>query len=177
MIKIIGIRVFDRIKEAGFTQDVLSRFSGIITTRLGFHELNEGTCSREGYILLHLKGDPAEWRQLSEALKELGGIEVLEMDFDSNSLAHQEKKGSSEGIRILGILIRNGSQNAKELQRILSLYGCSIRTRMGVNELHFGEPAGLIILELAGIVEEMDQLESDLRGLGGCVVRKIAFGR
>jgi hypothetical protein len=176
MIKIIGIRVVDRIKETGFTQEVLSRYSGMITTRLGFHELNDGVCSREGFIILHLKGDPAEWKRMAEELKAIGGIEVLEMDFDDASDAATMQKGKSGGVRILGVLLKNGSPNARDLQKILTLYGCSIRTRLGVNETHFGEPAGLIILELKGVEAEMDRLETDLRALKSCIVRRMTFG-
>jgi hypothetical protein len=176
MIKIIGIRVVDRIKETGFTQDVLTRYSGMITTRLGFHELNDGVCSREGFIILHLKGDPAEWKRMAADLMAIGGIEVLEMDFDDSSASVTPQNGKQGGVRILGILLRNGSPNARELQKILTLYGCSIRTRLGVNETHFGEPAGLIILELRGAEEEMDRLEADLRALTSCIIRRMTFG-
>jgi hypothetical protein len=71
---------------------------------------------------------------------------------------------------------KNGSPNARELQKILTLYGCSIRTRLGVNETHFGEPAGLIILELKGVEAEMDRLEADLRACNSCIVRRMTFG-
>ncbi len=177
MIRIIGIRVVDRIKETGFTQDVLSKYAGLITTRLGFHELNDGVCSREGFILLHLKGDPAEWKEMSEELQAIGGIEVKEMDFSEGSESEESKENAPAGVRILGVLVSNGSANSKEVQRLLTMYGCSIRTRLGVNERHFGEPAGLIILELAGIEEEMYRLEADLRSLNSCIVRRMVFGK
>ncbi|MBM3420103.1 MAG: hypothetical protein FJY11_03100 [Bacteroidetes bacterium] len=80
-------------------------------------------------------------------------------------------------MRILGVLIKDGSINSVEVQNLLTFYGCSIRTRLGVNERHFGEPAGLILLELAGATEEMDRLESDLRLLDNCIVRRMTFGR
>ncbi|MFO7573714.1 MAG: hypothetical protein R6W67_00975 [Bacteroidales bacterium] len=177
MIRITGIRVVDRIKETGFTQDVLSKYAGLITTRLGFHELNDGVCSREGFILLHLKGDPAEWKEMSEELRAIGGIEVKAMDFSEGDESEETPGAGQEGVRILGVLVRNGSANSKEVQRLLTLYGCSIRTRLGVNERHFGEQAGLIILELAGIEEEMERLEADLRSCGNCIVRRMTFGR
>jgi hypothetical protein len=177
MIRITGIRVVDRIKETGFTQDILSKYSGMITTRLGFHELNDGVCSREGFILLHLKGDPAEWKEMSEELMALGGIEVKQMDFSDDAESEGDSGDKPEGVRILGVLVRNGSANSKEVQKLLTMYGCSIRTRLGVNERHFGEPAGLIILELTGAVGEMDRLEEDLRSLDSCIVRKMIFGR
>jgi hypothetical protein len=177
MIRITGIRVVDRIKETGFTQDVLSKYAGLITTRLGFHELNDGICSREGFILLHLKGDPAEWKEMSEELRAIGGIEVKEMDFSEGAESEEIPGAAQKGVRILGVLIRNGSANSKEVQRLLTMYDCAIRTRLGVNERRFGEPAGLVILELAGIEEEMDRLEADLRSCDNCIVRRMTFGR
>ncbi len=178
MIKIIGIKVVDRIKETGFTQNVLTKYSGMITTRLGFHELNDGVCSREGYILLHMKGDPADWEEMESELSSIGGIEVLEMDFrDKAPDAVQSGNAAQGGTRIIGVLVKKGDTDIAMLQKTLTMYGCSIRTRLGVNESHFGESAGLILLELFGDVSEMDRLEADLRGCGNCIVRRMTFGR
>src|ERR1035437_8915851 len=41
MIKVLGIKIIDRIKEAGLTQGILSRHANVITTRLGFHEVTD----------------------------------------------------------------------------------------------------------------------------------------
>ena len=87
MIKVLGIKIFDRIKEAGLTQVVLSRHASVITTRLGFHEVTDEICSREAYIILHLSGDPADSEKLKSELKELGGIEIREMTFTTETEA------------------------------------------------------------------------------------------
>lgn len=79
---IMGILVYDRIKEAGLTQKVLSKHSSVIRTRLGFHELSADVCSRVGTILLVLEGNPGSWEQLVTDLQEIGGIEVRKMQFD-----------------------------------------------------------------------------------------------
>jgi hypothetical protein len=79
--KILGILIQDRIKEAGRTQQVLSRHHQIIRSRLGFHELDDATCSRAGIITLVLHDVPDEWRALEEELKAIGGIEIQEMLF------------------------------------------------------------------------------------------------
>ena len=79
---ILGILVFDRIKEAGKTQGILSKHASIIRTRLGFHELSASVCSRVGTILLILKGDPEQWKLLEGDLQEIGGIEVKRMAFE-----------------------------------------------------------------------------------------------
>ncbi len=79
---ILGILVFDRIKEAGKTQEVLTRHAAVIRSRLGFHELDDNTCSRVGTILLILQGNPEKWQELREDLANIGGVEIQEMKFD-----------------------------------------------------------------------------------------------
>jgi hypothetical protein len=79
---ILGILVFDRIKEAGKTQKVLSKHAALIRTRLGFHELSEAVCSRMGTILLVLEGKPESWQVLEKDLADIGGIEIQKMKFD-----------------------------------------------------------------------------------------------
>ena len=79
---ILGILVFDRIKEAGMTQKVLSKHADLVRTRLGFHELSDKVCSRVGTILLVLQGDPQQWQELEEDLSAIGGVEIKKMTFD-----------------------------------------------------------------------------------------------
>ncbi len=79
---ILGILVYDRIKEAGRTQEVLSKHADVIRTRLGFHELSETVCSRVGTIVLVLQGDPEKWEQLETDLAGVGGVEVKKIAFD-----------------------------------------------------------------------------------------------
>ncbi|MCX6272650.1 MAG: hypothetical protein NTU44_15810 [Bacteroidetes bacterium] len=81
-IRILGLLIKDRIKEAGRTQQVLSAHARIIRSRLGFHELSSDKCSRTGIILLHLTGTPAEWDKLEADLSAIGGIEVKHMSFN-----------------------------------------------------------------------------------------------
>lgn len=80
-IRIIGLLISDRIKEAGLTQQVLTEYAYIIKSRLGFHEVSEDVCSRIGVILLQLSGNPAEFDRFEAKLKEIGGIEVQHMIF------------------------------------------------------------------------------------------------
>jgi hypothetical protein len=175
MIKILGIKVIDRIKEAGLTQEILSRHAGIITTRLGFHELTTEVCSREAYIILHLKGSTSEtWRLLSE-LKDLGGINIQEMTFEDKKpfINFSSEEGA---LRILGILIEKRDHDAIiSVQKTLTAYGCVIRTRLGVNEEFFGSPAGLILVELMGDEIQMDLLEKDLEKIKNIQLRKMVF--
>ena len=175
MIRIIGIKIVDRIKEAGLTQEILSRHAELITTRLGYHELTNEVCSREAYIILHITGDAARANILVSDLRQLGGIEIHEMRFERNE---QFSNFSSEegALRFIGILVeKRRPGTVKALQKILSSYGCVIRTRLGVNEEFFGEPSGLILIELVGDEIQMDLLEKDLQKVQYIHMRKMAF--
>jgi hypothetical protein len=80
-LRIIGLLITDRIKEAGMTQQVLSQYAHIIKSRLGFHEVSDNVCSRVGVMLLQLRGKSEECDKLENALREIGGIEVQKMTF------------------------------------------------------------------------------------------------
>jgi len=174
MIKILGIKIIDRIKEAGFTQNILSKHASVITTRLGFHEVTDSVCSREAYIVLHLNDTKSDSGNLMKELKALGGVEVREIAFNSEdqSLNVQQE---NKGIEILCILVERDQQVILTVQKVLTSFGCSIRTRLGVNETFFGQPAGLIILELTGDHEQRFLLEKRLQALTGVHVRAMAF--
>jgi len=174
MIKVLGIKIVDRIKEAGLTQEILSKHSAVITTRLGFHEVTDNVCSREAYIILHMKDDSSESDKLIKELEPLGGILIREMEFSSqvNSVAGETGEGAVE---IIGILVEKKAETINSVQKQLTAYGCYIRTRLGVNESFFGEPAGLIILELTGDNKQRVLLEKDLSALKGVHVRKMIF--
>jgi hypothetical protein len=175
MIKILAIKIVDRIKEAGLTQEVLSKHAGIITTRLGFHELTTEVCSREAYIILHLSGNEPDSVSLKSDLKAIGGIEIREMVFSDNKpfVNFPCEEGA---LRLLGLLIdRKNHEAIRDVQKILTAYGCVIRTRLGVNEEFFGSPAGLIILELMGDEIQMDLLEKDLQSVKKVLLRKMVF--
>jgi hypothetical protein len=174
MIKVLGIKIIDRIKEAGLTQGILSRHATVITTRLGFHEVTDEVCSREAYIILHLNGDPADTEDLASELKTLGGIEIREMTFTSDKEPINAESLINR-VEILGILIERNQSVILSVQKLLTSYGCNIRTRLGVNEVFFGEPAGLIILELKGDEKQRILLEKDLKALKQVHVRTMVF--
>jgi len=81
-MKIIGISIFDRVKEAGLTQKVLSRYGNIIQLRLGLHEVSMDVCSRHGIILLKIRNnDKMAIENMMSELSQIGGIEIKHMDF------------------------------------------------------------------------------------------------
>lgn len=79
--------------------------------------------------------------------------------------------------RILGIMVKNRQQNVLKVQDTFTKFGCSIRTRLGINVSrdYQVEDAGLILLELTGDVTEMEQLENALKILEGVEVNKMVF--
>jgi len=79
--RIIGLMISDRIKEAGRTQLVLSKYAHLIRSRLGFHELNENTCSRAGVIVLHLTGNKEQWLDFEQEIASIRGLEMQKMSF------------------------------------------------------------------------------------------------
>jgi len=175
MIKILGIKIIDRIKEAGLTQGILSKYANIITTRLGFHELSTELCSREAYIILHITGSAIETGRLFSELKDLGGIDVREMTFD-DSKPFVNFTSEEGALRIMGIMVdKKERETIVSIQKTLTSYGCVIRTRLGVNEEFLGEPAGLIIIELLGDEIQMDLLEKDLQRIPKVILRKMVF--
>lgn len=173
MIKVVGIKVTDRIKEVGLTQEVLSKHASLITTRFGFHELTTEVCSREAYIILHLNGNETETERLIKDLSGIGGIEVREMDFRKKT--KDNLKAETGTIRILGLLVERDHDLVIAVQKILTAFGCVIRARLGVNEKFFGKPAGLIILELIGDESQKNMLEKELLALKKVHLRKIVF--
>jgi hypothetical protein len=79
-------------------------------------------------------------------------------------------------IRIIGVLIKDREKEIGEVQRVLSKFGCSIRTRLGLHETDSdGKSCGLIILELNGDVKEMQALENNLKSIQGVEIDKMSF--
>ena len=81
-IRIVALLIKDRIKEAGRTQRVLSKYSDIIKSRLGSHELSESKNSRIGTIILELVGNSERFDLLEAELDDIGGIEVKSIMFN-----------------------------------------------------------------------------------------------
>jgi len=174
MIRIIAIRVVDRIKESGHTQEVLSKHSALIKSRLGFHELNTDVCSREGYILLHLKKDEAGIRNLMDDLDKIYGIEVKQMKLGPEADKPYPLPVESV-VAVIGLLVNNREDTVGDIQKALTSYGCSIRTRLGINEESEGMDTGLILLELTGDHSEMNSLLNRLQQIDNVKVGLISF--
>jgi len=82
-----------------------------------------------------------------------------------------------EELVILGIHIQERSKNALAVQNLLTRFGCSIKTRLGLHEVVNGycSNSGIILLELCGDKQEMQNLENELRQLKDIDIQKMVF--
>ncbi len=78
---------------------------------------------------------------------------------------------------ILGIQICDRLKAADKVQKILTIYGCNIKTRLGLHEVtdDFCSESGLILLELFGESHMQQELENSLRDIDGIIVQKMKF--
>jgi len=81
---------------------------------------------------------------------------------------------------ILGVDIEKRRNIAKEVQEVLSEYGCFIKTRIGLHEAsddrQFCSENGLVILELIrDSGSEGTELEERLNAIDGVKVKKMEF--
>jgi hypothetical protein len=79
-VTVLGIRIEDRVKEAGEVQKVLTKFGCSIKTRLGLHEVSNDFCSSSGLIILELTGPKDEQEKLHETLMKIPGTLIRKME-------------------------------------------------------------------------------------------------
>ena len=78
---------------------------------------------------------------------------------------------------IFGVHITNRVKRVPEVQKVLTEYGCSIKTRLGLHEASATacSPNGLILLEMVGDDKESDRMARKLRAIEGIEVQKMVF--
>ena len=78
---------------------------------------------------------------------------------------------------ILGIQVKNRGTNATQVQKILTDYGCNIKTRLGLHEVshEICSTDGLLILEMFGESKLIEDAEAKLRVIDGVEVKKMIF--
>ena len=77
---------------------------------------------------------------------------------------------------ILGVHITDRLKNAAEVQRLFSEYGCNIKTRLGLHEVHnVCSPNGVVILEMYGDEKVCFDLADKLAAIRGIEVQKMVF--
>jgi hypothetical protein len=80
-------------------------------------------------------------------------------------------------IWILGIYISDRMKESQKVQNILTKYGCSIKTRLGLHEVKddYCSTSGIILLELLGDLSECIKLENELLKIENVDVKKMVF--
>lgn len=78
---------------------------------------------------------------------------------------------------LVGVHITERAKHAREVQEILTQYGCSIRTRLGLHDADRGlcSPNGLIFLEMIHDDPDVGKMIEELRVLEGVEVQQMIF--
>jgi len=78
---------------------------------------------------------------------------------------------------IYGVHISNRVKSVPSVQKVFTDFGCSIRTRLGLHDVHdnYCSPSGMIVLEMAGQSSEIRKFEKALKAIAGVEVQKMAF--
>ena len=82
-VKVLGIYINERVKNAAGIQQILTNYGCSIRTRLGLHDVIDDYCNQGGLILLELTGDRAEWLKLENELLTIDHLEVQKMEFNA----------------------------------------------------------------------------------------------
>lgn len=75
---------------------------------------------------------------------------------------------------VLGVHVTQRTRHTLQVQKVLTEYGCSIRTRLGLHEASENacSPNGLILLE---VVDNAAALSAALARIPGVDVKKMVF--
>ncbi len=78
---------------------------------------------------------------------------------------------------IFGIHITDRIKEAPDVQKVLTAYGCNIKTRIGLHHVdnNLCSPQGLILLEMFGDEATCHELADKLNALEGVEVQKMIF--
>ncbi len=78
---------------------------------------------------------------------------------------------------IFGVHITNRATQVPSVQKLLSQYGCNIKTRLGLHHVddNVCSPRGLILLEMFGDLAICRELKSKLSEMEGIEVQEMVF--
>jgi hypothetical protein len=78
---------------------------------------------------------------------------------------------------IFGIHVNDRVREVPDVQKILTQYGCQIKTRLGLHHVDdkLCSPRGLIILEMCGDEGLCNELADKLGAIEGVEVQKMVF--
>lgn len=78
---------------------------------------------------------------------------------------------------VIGVHVTERVKQAGEVQKVLTEFGCQIRTRLGLHEAdqQTCSPNGLILLELLDDDAQVNALISELKAIAGVEVQSMVF--
>jgi hypothetical protein len=78
---------------------------------------------------------------------------------------------------IVGIHVRDRQAHVPGVQDILTRFGCSIKTRIGLHETsdNYCSPNGLILVELMGSNGKFEEFTQALAGIDGIDIKHMVF--
>jgi hypothetical protein len=78
-------------------------------------------------------------------------------------------------VTIFGIKLLNRVNTATDFQSVITKYGCSVKTRIGLHEVADGvcSPSGVILLEFIG--QDAEAFEKEVSALGDVIIQKMVF--
>lgn len=82
-----------------------------------------------------------------------------------------------KGYWIAGVHIMDRIRHVGEVQKLLTEYGCHIKTRLGLHETdeNICSPNGLLLLELVGDEKKCQELIQKLGAVEGVQIQTIRF--
>lgn len=77
---------------------------------------------------------------------------------------------------IIGVRLDNRTQTAMDFQKVLTQFGCIIKTRLGLHDVAENKcaPNGIILLEVIDDVEAV-KFEKELSEIDGIEIKTIKF--
>ena len=78
---------------------------------------------------------------------------------------------------IVGVHITDRVKNAGEVQKVLTDFGCSIKTRIGLHDARedYCSPSGLVVLEVLGGDKVCNDMRRRLSAIEGVAVQVMVF--
>jgi hypothetical protein len=78
---------------------------------------------------------------------------------------------------IYGVHITNRVKCVPVVQKTFTDFGCSIKTRLGLHDVHdnYCSPSGMIVLDMTGPEGEIKKFEKALKAISGVEVKKMVF--
>ncbi len=83
MTIILGIKTENRFESSECIQRILTDYGCFIKTRLGLHDIKEGSCPKFALILLEIP-DKEKAVLIGSKLLDISGIEIQRMEFNFN---------------------------------------------------------------------------------------------